>query len=364
MKHISLLIKPASSLCGYRCHYCFYEDVAANRAVKSCGIMQMDTVHAMLAALFAKKPRAVSFVFQGGEPLLAGRPVFEGFTAAVAVYNTDRAAVQYSIQTNGALVDPAFCDFFARHRFLVGLSLDGTKELHDLHRVDAQGEGTFSATMQAARLLKKSGVDFNILTVVTNENARYADKIYRFYRAQGFDHMQFIPCMDAFDGGREWLSPERMGAFLKKLYDCWMADIAKGHPAYIRQFENYLQRLCGHPAEDCSMNGRCGLYYVVEADGSLYPCDFYCLDAYRLGSVFDEDPFALSERHRQFLEESYQQAERCKTCRYLALCNGGCRRDRETADHLNRYCGAYYTFFEHAYDGLCRLAAALRQMPR
>ncbi len=169
MRNITLLIKPASARCQYRCRYCFYEEVSAQRSLKNCGMMVPETVSELLSKVFAPEPRNISFVFQGGEPLLAGREFYEEFVRLVQEKNACRAKVQYSLQTNGALLDEAYCRFFRQNGFLIGLSLDGPKELNDRNRVDCVGKSTFSATMDAARLLMRERVERNVLTVLTDK---------------------------------------------------------------------------------------------------------------------------------------------------------------------------------------------------
>ena len=360
MKNISLLIKPVSARCQYRCRYCFYDKLASTRSEKDLGIMQNETVFSLISSVFAHKPRYVSFVFQGGEPLLAGIGFYETFIDTVDQFNTCNAHVQYSLQTNGALIDEKFCHFFKKHRFLIGLSLDGTKEMNDFNRIDAFGKSTFSATMAAARMLKKEGVMVNVLNVLTDQNARYGEKIYRFYRANGLDYMQFIPCIDEVGSKRNSLSPGRLATFLKTVFDLWYIDLINGRPSYIRQFENYVNLLCGLPAEDCSMNGYCGLYYVVEADGSLYPCDFYCVDEYRVGDLKTDDPFAITEKHRSFIDQSLVLPDKCKSCKYFILCRGGCRRDRQSPEQINKYCDGYYDFFDYTYNRLLYIAEQIK----
>ncbi len=356
MKNISLLIKPVSAQCQYRCRYCFYDKLAATRSEKGFGVMNDETVLSLISSVFAQSPRNVSFVFQGGEPLLAGISFYETFVNTVDRYNTCHARVQYSLQTNGALIDRDYCRFFKKHCFLIGLSLDGTKKMNDFNRVDAFGKSTFSATMAAARMLKKEGVMLNVLNVLTDQNARYGEKIYRFYRANGLDYMQFIPCIDDFGAEHSSLSPQRLATFLKTVFDLWYLDLINGHPSYIRQFENYVNLLCGLPAEDCSMNGCCGLYFVVESDGSIYPCDFYCLDEYRIGSLETGYRFEITEKHRAFIDRSHILPDKCKSCRYFMLCRGGCKRDRQDTDQINKYCEGYYAFFDYAYERLWRIA--------
>ncbi len=362
MKNISLLLKPVSGKCQYRCRYCFYDRLAENRFDKHLGLMQDETVISMISSVFDQHPYSVSFVFQGGEPLLAGLRFYENFVWTVDKYNTRHARIQYSLQTNGALIDRDYCRFFKDHDFLIGLSLDGTEEINDLNRVDALGNSTYLPTVAAAHMLKNNGVMFNVLSVLTDQNAEYGEKIYKFFRENRFDYMQFIPCIDDFDCESSSLSPQGLSTFLKTVFDLWYSDFINGNPSYIRQFENYVGILCGLPAEDCSMNGCCGLYFVVESDGSIYPCDFYCTDEYRINSLKNKDPFEITNKHLAFINQSRTLPNKCKSCRYFTLCRGGCRRDRQNPEQINKYCEGYYDFFDHTYERLCRVANQIRHM--
>lgn len=109
----------------------------------------------------------MTFAFQGGEPTLSGLPFFRRFVELVRAHNTRNLTVHSAIQTNGILLDGEWAAFLAENRFLVGLSLDGTAAVHDLHRVDARGEGTHKRLMAAVRTLQAHKVEFNVLTVVT-----------------------------------------------------------------------------------------------------------------------------------------------------------------------------------------------------
>lgn len=166
MKNLNLLIKPASSSCNLRCRYCFYYDVADNREVKNYGIMNDDTLENMVKKVFDDVEYSANFAFQGGEPTMAGIEFFEKFHKFVEKYNTKKIIVNFSLQTNGTLLNKKWLELFKKHNYLIGLSLDGNKEMHDTFRIDAKGEGTFSRVLKAAKMMKKAEVEFNILCVV------------------------------------------------------------------------------------------------------------------------------------------------------------------------------------------------------
>lgn len=365
MPPLTVLIKPASGSCNMRCTYCFYADETQNRATENYGMMSEATLEAVVRECLARAEGSCSFGFQGGEPTLRGLDFFRRCTALVERYRPRGLAVSYFLQTNGLLLDEAWAAFFREYHFLIGLSLDGDRDLHDACRPDAAGKGTFSRVLGAARLLDRFGVDYNVLTVVTARTARSIRHIYRFFMKNGLVYQQYIPCLDPLGEARglhPWsLTPQAYGDFLIRLFDEWYADRRAGRFVYIRYFENLAALMLGRPPESCGMLGRCGPQLVVEADGSAYPCDFYMLDDYRLGN-FNTDSLPQMEARREqtgFLQESLRGLDRCRTCRWARLCRGGCRRDRQgTALHdigQNYFCPAYLRFFEYAAPKLATL---------
>ena len=364
MGPIQVMLKPVSGMCNMRCRYCFYADEAEKRTTASYGVMSAETLEAVLSQVFSAADRSCSILFQGGEPTLAGLPFFEEAVRMARRLSRGGCRVSFALQTNGLLLDEDWCRFLAEHHFLVGVSLDGTKEIHDANRTDAAGNGTYGRVMRALQLLKNHGVDTNILTVVTAQTARSCQKIHGFFARNGFTYQQYIPCLDPLGeerGQHPWsLSPARYEQYLKTAFDCWYREAMAGRKTYHRYFDNLLLMLNGQPPELCGMLGRCGRQYVVEADGSVYPCDFYVLDRYRLGNLRTDTVAQVDRRRRElgFIQESAAMAEECAGCRWRALCRGGCRRDR---DHFaqglqkNYYCSAYQAFLTYAYPRLAEV---------
>ena len=368
MPPVNLLIKPASSRCNLRCKYCFYADVSERREFRSCGMMSEETLEALVKAAFESATGSAGFAFQGGEPMLAGIDFYKKLITLQQKYNTKKIKVQNSIQTNGTLITDEWAEFFARHSFLVGLSLDGTRETHNALRVDADGNGTYEKTVKAAEILQRCGAEFNILCVVSNFAARYPQKVY--HELKKYRYLQFIPCLDGFDGEQSVFSlPEaRYEMFLKQTFDLYYEDFMKGDYVSIRNFDNYIQMLSGRPSEACAMNGYCTCNFVIEGDGSVYPCDFYVLDEWHLGNV-KSDRFRemlLSETAKSFTESSKYISEECRSCPYYALCRGGCRREREPfvggAPGLNRHCKSFKAFFEYSLPRMRQMARQLQML--
>lgn len=362
MPPINLLIKPASSLCNMRCRYCFYADVSSHREVPSYGIMSGETLRTLTERALAHAEGFCGFAFQGGEPTVAGLDFFRQAVALQKELNTKKLPVHNAIQTNGLVIDDEWAAFLAENRFLVGLSLDGDAKVHNDLRPDAHGKGTYGRVMRAAQLLQKHGCEYNILCVISSPVARHAGRVYDHLKRHRY--LQFIPCIDEFEGGPSplSLSADQYAQFLKVTFDRYYHDYMAGQYTSVRTFDNYVQMLMGHPAENCAMNGTCTCNIVVEGDGSIYPCDFYVLDRWRLGNIRQDELPALlaSETAAQFVESSRAVPDECRACQWAALCRGGCRRDREALGQeglgLNRFCEAYKAFFSYGIDRLREMA--------
>lgn len=362
MPPVNLLIKPASSMCNMRCKYCFYADVSKNRKTEFYGMMNKDTLEILVKRVFEYATGYAGFAFQGGEPTLAGLGFYRNLIALQERYNTRKIPVYNSIQTNGFGLNEEWAKFFADHHFLVGLSMDGTKEAHDALRLDAQGNGTYEAVARSAALLERFGVRFNILCVVNHFVARHPQKIYQ--NLKKYRYLQFIPCLDGFEGEKEnfSLSSRRYGEFLKATFDLYYRDFLSGNYVSVRNFDNYIRMLQGYPPESCGMNGICSCQFVVEGDGSVFPCDFYVLDRWKLGNIREHSLQQMLETEPMsaFVETSRQRASVCESCPYFRLCRGGCRREREPIGEgnpgMNRFCESYRMFFEYAGARMMQMA--------
>lgn len=369
MRNVTLLVKPASSLCNMRCRYCFYRDESAHRTTIAPEVMNLETADMLIEwALDAVDwDGSVSFAFQGGEPTMAGLDFFRYFTKQVSQRNRRQIPVQYSIQTNGLELDQEWAGFLAEKHFLVGVSLDGDKAMHDEFRLDAAGKATWTRVRKNLDLLIRAGVECNLLCVVTRRCAKSAVHTYHALQKTGVRYLQFIPCLDPLGeprGMNPWsLTPKDYGEFLCALFDEWYRDWEKGNYTSVRLFEDYVHLAMGLPAGTCATSGRCGAYFVVEADGGIYPCDFYVLDEWKLGNL-KETPLSVLSGYsltQKFLQEGLSHPEFCATCRWKMLCNSGCKRDwiiEPGGQRKNYYCQAFQKFFEHATTRLRQIGAS------
>lgn len=358
--HITLMIKPSSAACNLDCDYCFYHETADHREVGQRPFMT-DLVMTTTITKALAEANACSFVFQGGEPSLIGLPFYERFVETVNRLNTEGASIHYAFQTNGTHIDEAWAKFFKKNNFLVGVSFDGSPRLHDMHRFDAQGKKSSRKVLEGIALLREHGAEFNVLSVVTNELAQNVDLLWTYMTGHGYRYLQFIPCMESLEGTQEnpFLSPENYAQFLKRLFDLWFEAWEKGNPVSIRFFDNLVGMLAGYPPESCDMAGICSIQYVVESDGSIYPCDFFCDDASYLGNLLT-DGFADLDAVRselRFIEDSPNSQEACTSCPWKVLCRGGCKRYRSEDGY--RFCPSMLEFYPYAIARLEHVARTL-----
>lgn len=304
-KHIGFLIKPASSACNMRCRYCFYCDVAAHREERR-----------------------------------------------------DRQQVSWALQTNGYLIDGEWAEFFREHGFLIGVSVDAYRDLHDSMRPDAHGTATYARVMGGVRLLRETGVDVNVLSVLTSQMAAHPQRVFSFIKREGITHIQFIPCLPGLDDEHDAfsLAPREFSSFYRRLFDLWWRELGAGNYVSIWLFENIMQMALGQFPSQCGMLGRCAPQFVVKSDGSVYPCDFYALDEHRVGDIRNDDLEAMAtcEAMHAFLREPRRACSQCADCPFEGMCHRNCKR-LNIAYYDEGYCGLR-EFLEYAYPGLQRVA--------
>lgn len=369
MPPLTVLIKPASGECNLRCRYCFYQDETSRRETPSYGVMSLQTLEQVVKKAMDYADVQCTIGFQGGEPMLAGLDFYRSYIELVKKYNRKGIPVSHTIQTNGTLLTDAWASFLKQNHFLVGISIDGTAAIHDRLRVDAAGRGSFERVWRGMELLRRHEADFNVLTVVTQQSAGHAADIYDYFVENGLLYQQYIPCLAPLDAegcGTFAISAEQYGQFLCDLFDRWYDSHIHGTPVYIRYFENLAGMLLGYPPENCGMCGRCVNQYVVEADGGVYPCDFYVLDANRLGSLVTDSFDDLNQRENAigFIRASLRAEPECLQCSLSGLCRGGCRRDRQRADMQTLgkscFCAAYKKFLPYAVPRIMELLNRLQ----
>ncbi|WP_461226222.1 SPASM domain-containing protein [Lacticaseibacillus suihuaensis] len=352
-KTVNILIKPASALCNLRCKYCFYANISSIREVRSYGKMKQAVVDEMIPNIYRdlNDGDELSIAFQGGEPTLAGLGYFEHFIAVIN-QQPKQVTVHYAIQTNGTIISKLWMPLLRDNHFLVGLSIDGGPIYHDLNRVDTHGRGTFWRVLKTKELFDEYGIQYNILCVLTNELAKHPQKVYKFFQDQNIEFVQFIPCLDDLDATEKSdfaLTPERFGSFYQQLFPLWLQELKAGKYRSIKLFDDVLNLFVKGQVTACGLAGQCQIQYVIEADGSVYPCDFYALDKYRLGYIQKQTLRELFEQPLAFdwLQNKRELPTYCDTCPFKKMCCGGCKRMKDAmyVAKSNRYCG-YRTVLE------------------
>lgn len=372
-----VMAKPRGAICNLGCEYCYY---LPKKALYPGGTFRMSNqvlksyVRQYIAA---QQVPQVHFAWQGGEPTLMGLDFFR----RVVGYQKEAARpgmrIENAIQTNGTLLNDDWCRFFAENHFLVGISLDGPREIHDVYRKDKGNRGTFDRVIHGIRLLKDYQVDFNILTCVSAANAEKPLEVYHFLRDEvGAEFIQFIPIV-------EWERPtdpqkerklsersvngEQYGYFLNSIFDDWLAhDLSK---IFVQIFDTSFGHWIGAPGGLCVFQETCGLALVTEHNGDVYSCDHFVEPDCYLGNML-KTPLAEmvgSEKQRQFgLAKRNSLPQYCRSCSFLFACNGGCPKDRTdiTPDGepgLNHLCSGFKTFFAHVDSPFRIMANLIRQ---
>ncbi|MBK8856133.1 MAG: anaerobic sulfatase maturase [Opitutaceae bacterium] len=385
-----LMTKPIGSRCNLDCSYCFY--LEKEKLYTDAGGMRMkpEVLATYIRDYIAAQPGpVVSFAWQGGEPTLLGVDFFRNAVALQAKYAQGKT-IENAFQTNGVLLDDAWGEFLAQHRFLVGLSIDGPAPLHDAYRVDKGGQPTFERVFAGLQVLKKHGVDFNILTTVHRKNSRSPLEVYRFLREVGSGYLQFIPIVErnaaphTTDG--LWLAPPPdhedaaaldqqvtpwsvrpadFGQFLIAIFDEWVQrDVGR---VFVQQFDAALANWAGEPAGVCIFNENCGRALAVEHNGDVYSCDHYVYPRYKLGNLMNTSLAALVDSPAQ---AAFGQAKSatlpryCRECPVRFACHGECPKHRFlTTPHgepgLNYLCAGYKKFFTHIDSPMRTMAALL-----
>lgn len=213
MPPLSIMIKPASGLCNLHCSYCFYADESANRERASYGIMSVESLEQIIKRVLAHAEGNCTIAFQGGEPTLAGLDFFRKVMELQRKWNINHVKISSAIQTNGILIAREWASFFREYNFLVSISLDGNRRVHDANRLDDNGNGSFDRVIKSMDLLKEYGVEFNVLSVVTRQTVSQVRNIYQFFSRAGAEYQQYIPCLDPLNrqpGGESYSLNEEL----------------------------------------------------------------------------------------------------------------------------------------------------------
>ena len=388
MKPFHIMAKPHGPICNLDCTYCYYLEKENLYAGKGRDYRMADEVlEAYIRQYIQSQPaQNVSFAWQGGEPTLLGIPFFERVIELQKKYANGRT-VDNAFQTNGTLLDDAWGEFLARNRFLIGLSVDGPEEIHDVYRVDKGGKPTFSRVMRGLDILKKHGVEFNTLTVINRKNSYYPREIYRFLKELGSTYLQFIPVVEQVasqpdpnglvllkpfsrqeSSVSEWsVEPLQFGRFLQEIFDDWVIqDVGQ---TYVQVFDVALESWYGVPQSLCVFAPTCGSALAVEHNGDVYSCDHFVYPDNRLGNLMQKSLASMVSSPQQTRFGDGKLAglpSDCRQCDVRFACNGECPKHRftQTASGeygLNYLCAGYKHFFHHIDPYMRFMAEELKQ---
>jgi uncharacterized protein len=388
-----VLTKPIGPICNLDCKYCFYLEKQQLYPDEKQWRMSDEVLEEYIRQYIQYQPvPEIHFAWQGGEPTLLGVEFFRKAVALQKKYAGGKT-IDNALQTNGTLLDDEWCKFLAREKFLVGLSIDGPRELHDKYRVDKGQKPTFDAVVRGLNLLKRHKVEFNTLTVVNQFNSQQPLKVYRFLKKIGSGFIQFIPLVErrapaemkmrGFDFAApptpskpepvsspvtEWsVQAEQYGSFLCAIYDEWVRhDVGK---TFVQLFDVALGNWMGLGSALCVFAEKCGTALAVEHNGDLYSCDHYVYPRYRLGNLMNQSlgTMVSSPQQKTFGDDKFNSLPQfCRQCEVRFACNGECPKHRfiktpDGEDGLNYLCPAYKKFFNHIDNSMRTMAQLLNK---
>lgn len=352
-----IMAKPAGSICNLDCKYCFYlEKPHLNQRRMDEAILEK-----YIRDYLDKSPqKEVTFLWQGGEPTLAGLDFYRQAVEFQQKYANGKK-IYNALQTNGILLNDEWCEFLRENRFLVGLSIDGTQEMHDAYRVTKSQKGSFQQVFEALELLKKHQVQFNTLTVVHKENVQHGAEIYRYLKSIGSTYMQFIPLMGDYS---QQASAKDYGQMMIEIFKQWYPhDIGKIGVQFIEQ---WMMAFLGYQPSLCIFRKTCGDQMIIEQNGDIYSCDHYVYPQYKLGNLIETPLLDLtySDKQQKFGLSKANVSSRCQRCEFRFACNGGCPKHRTVqgfGEPHNQLCEAYYSALSYMAPYLKQLASQIRQ---
>jgi uncharacterized protein len=371
------MVKPAGPSCNLDCAYCYYLPKAALYPGSACAMT--DEVLESFTRQYIQSQRAnkVTFAWQGGEPTLLGLDFFRKALAYQKKYMPPGMQVENTLQTNGTLLDGDWSQFFRENNFLIGLSIDGPPELHDIYRKDKAGAGSAERTLRGLACLKQHEVDFNILCTVHAGNVEHPLAVYEYFRDElEAQFIQFIPIVQRDNktghqtGNRitdRSVTGQGYGDFLIQIFDAWVRrDVGS---VFVQLFDVALAKWVGAPGSLCIFEQTCGLALALEHNGDLFSCDHYVEPKHKLGNISQADLGKLVSSHKQVqfgMSKRGTLPQQCLDCEVLFACNGGCpkNRIRNTSDGeagLNYLCEGYRAFFNHIDRPMRRMADLLRR---
>ncbi len=370
-----LMTKPRGAICNLDCKYCYFLSKEALYPGSKFRMSDNLLEEYIRQYIEAQPVNDINFAWQGGEPTLMGLEFFRQAVRYQQKHKRPGMRITNALQTNAVTLDDDWCEFFAENGFLLGVSLDGPRDMHDHYRVDKGGNPTFDKVMRGIRLLQKHEAEYNILTTVHAANAGQGAQVYRFLRDEvGTAFMQFIPIVerDNDTGYQEGdrvtersITAEGYGQFLIDMYEEWVRrDVGR---VFVQIFDIALAAWTGAPPGLCIFDETCGLAMAMEHNGDVYSCDHYVEPDYKLGNIMDVplSDIVVMDQQVQFGQHKRDSLPQyCLDCEVKFVCNGGCPKNRfidtpEGEPGLNYLCAGYRAFFNHVRPTMQYMAGEL-----
>lgn len=382
-KGFQVMVKPIGPVCNLNCQYCYYSE----KNVLFDNLESYRINDEVLESFIKKYIEAqdfpeIPFAWQGGEPTLMGLDFFRRVVELQRRYANGKR-ITNSLQTNGILIDENWCKFLMENHFLVGLSMDGPRKVHDMYRVDHSGKPTFMTVHRVLKLLQKYGVEFNILACVNRESAGKPLEVYRFFRDADVRFIQFTPVVERMPSSCDknlglslssppvlepssysrsnmpvtpWsVRPKDFGDFLIAVFDEWVRnDVGK---VYVMNFEWAIAAWMGIDSGACVFSSKCGNCVVMEHNGDIYSCDHFVYPNYKLGNVVTNDLNEMVRSPQQMAFGDFKETalpQQCRDCSVLFACHGECPKHRFATTAageygLNYLCAGYKKYFTYIH---------------
>ena len=364
------MAKPLGPICNLKCGYCYYLGKTSLFPAGERFRMADEVLEAYVRSFIEASPGPIiHFVWHGGEPALLGLDFYRKVIGLQERYLPPEWTCINNLQTNGVLLDDEWCAFLAEHRFHVGISIDGPARFHDACRVDNAGRPTHQRVTRALRLLQRHGIEPDVLCTLTAVTAPHPQEVYRFFLDHGVTWLQFLPVVQRTQGGgvsELSVTPEAMGDFLCRVLDEGVRHVMRR--LVVQTCAGGRNVWLGRPASLCTMAETCGRALAIEHDGSVYSCDHFVEPEHRIGNVSTDALAMLVDAPEQVafgLAKRDGLPDCCKECAVLAVCNGGCPKDRfmpapNGQEGLSYLCAGYRQFYEHISPYMERMAALAR----
>ncbi|AOR65730.1 anaerobic sulfatase maturase [Pectobacterium wasabiae] len=381
--HFQLMSKPTGSTCNIKCEYCYYLEKEKLHPSSQLIMDDKTLENYIKQTILAQSVDIVDFIWQGGEPTLAGIDFYKKALKLQKKYCHEKKINNY-FQTNGVLINAEWAEFFKENGFLIGISIDGDREFNDRYRRTRSNKGSFEKIIQAIDLLKKFNVDFNTLTVVNKKNMDDPLRVYNFLKSIGSHYIQFIPLVERINESNkkdglwlvdpdftgncnvsEWsLKPGDFGRFLNTIFDEWFhKDIGK---TFIMNFEETMTKKHSGKSS-CVINEYCGANLIIEKNGDIYSCDHFVFPEHKLGNINEKELSSIvnSEQQIEFSKRKLTNMDtECYKCEYLSVCNGGCQKHRFLPSkngllNKNYFCESYKLYHAHCLPRMNYLLSKL-----